>query len=277
MRFKPIDAMMHSNIVGIHNFGHYLAYQYRYRSMLFSIVKKDFKGKYRHSALGYLWHLITPLALILIYYVVFNFSFGRDIPDYWLYLSSAVFALNFFSASMSGGSTVITGNSGMVTKMQFPREILVFSMVLVNLITAVISYTILLTIMICTGISLSFNLLLIPIILILETMFAVGVGLLLGSLNVYYRDISNGVHIVTMCLYFVTPCFYMVDSMSPFMQSVVAVNPLAYYVETIHDIMYFGIAPGLFGFIMCILIALVFFIIGLYIFKKLEKGFAERM
>ena len=245
--------------------------------MISELVKRDFKGKYRNSFLGYLWHIVNPLSMLVVYYVVFSSLFGRDIPDYWVYLSSAVFALNFFTSSLIGCSNAITGNSGMVNKIAFPREILVITNVLTNLITFVISYIILIAIIFISGRTFSISLLLLPVIIILMTFFSIGLGLIVSSLNVYYRDISNGMHIITFSIIFITPCFYRLQDVSNTVQTIVKFNPISYYTESLHQIMYYSTFPTTIELSVCFIGSIIMTFLGLLIFKKLERKFAEKL
>ena len=106
-----------------------------YKEFIKSIVLKEFKGRFKYTALGYFWHILNPLVLILIYMAVFSLIFGRDIPHYWAYLSTGMFAYSFFSSCVGGGSNIIVGSAKLITKMAFKREILVISRLISNAIT----------------------------------------------------------------------------------------------------------------------------------------------
>ncbi len=278
MEFKPIKMMMDSKNKHVHCFGHYLAYLWQYRNILATMVKKDFKGRFKYTVLGYAWHLLNPLSQIIIYLIIFTAIFGQNVPYYWVYTSTGMFAFIFFSSCVVSGSNVIVNNSAMVTKIAFDREILVFSKVISNLITLGISYVLLTILMLLTGAGPTLCILFVPLIIILFTIFAMGLTFLFSALTVYLRDISNAIGILMGCMMFAVPILYLASQRStPFMNTIWSINPLYYFIECIHDAFYWGIIPDLFNFTVCIIIAPITFVLGIYVFKKLERGFAERL
>jgi len=277
-RIKPIDSMMRSDNKFIHNFGHYCASLLKYRHMMVGLVKKEFKGKFRSSMLGYLWHIISPLLMIIVYLIIFSYVFGRGIPNYWAYMTTGMFVFTFVSSCMNGGSTTITGNSGMITKMSFPYEILVFARVISNFITLIISYSILTLMLALFDVNFGWNYLWVPVLFIIVFFFATGLALILSSLNVYYRDISQLVGIMMMPLMFATPICYMKSQMgSGIIEMLWGINPLMYFIDCFHSVAYFGIGPDVTYLLICMSLAAIFFIVGLITFRKLETGFAEKL
>lgn len=270
--------MMDSKRPFISRLGHYAAYLLQYRGMLRSMAEKEFKGRFKYTALGYGWHLITPVFLIAVYYLIFSTIFSRDIPNYWAYISTGMFAFTFMSTCISGGCNCIVQNSGLVTKVSFPREILIFSKVLSALTTLVISYCIVAVLMLVTGVGLSWSFLFVPLIIVILVPFLTGLALLLSALTVYYRDISNAVGLVMGVMMFALPVVYVVGNMSDAFPSIIwYVNPLFYFIECIHDSFYWGVIPDLTYLLICIVCSAVMFAVGLYAFKRLERGFAERL
>ena len=250
---------------------------YRFRHMFYGLVKKDFKGQYRNSVLGYLWHLITPLSMIIVFVVVFSVLLGRSIESYWIYMSAGMFPWTLFSSSLNTSTNCIVRNHGMVNKMYFPREILVMSTVTINLISFVISYSILTVAIFISGHGLNALILtILPVIIILEVLFTIGLGLIMSALNVYHRDISHGVGIVMFMLMWLTPIVYMrsTDSLLNLLNSI---NPMTYFIEIFHDIMYFNVWPNPFYIALCAVFAFTIFLVGMMVFKKLERGFSERL
>lgn len=258
--------------------GFWLSEIYRSRHMLLGLVERDFKGRYRNSVLGYLWHAILPVILILIYYLVFNSIFGKDIRDYWAYLSLGVFSFTFFLQCATGGMNCVVGNKGMVTKMYFPREILVFSAVINALLTFIISYVILISVMAVVGVPMDpVQLLFVPAAIVIESVFSLGVAFLLGSVCVYSHDVMYAAGRILPFFMFVTPIMYTIDIDNSALQVVMAINPLTYYVEMFHDSIYYGMFPDTSFILVGMLYGLFFLMLGFYVFKRLEKGFAERL
>ncbi len=256
----------------------YVQYLWQYRSIYKVLTSNELKGKFKYTFLGYLWHLLNPLSQIIIYLLIFTVIFGQGIPQYWVYVSSGMFTFSFMMSCVSGGCNSIISNSRLITKMAMAREVIVFSKVTVNLVTLAISYGLLIAIMIVTGTIITWNILYLPIIVTLLTLFCTGLTLALSAITVYIRDISNATSILMGCMMFAIPIMYLKNQRStPMMELFWSINPFYYYIESIHNIIYWGISPDIVHMIVGIIVAPLSFAIGLFIFKKLEGGFAERL
>ena len=251
---------------------------YRFRYMFYSLVRKSLFGKYKNSALGFLWNFITPAISILIFYIVFESFMGRDIPHYWAYLCVGMFPFAFMSNNLIGGASNITSNGGMIKKMYFPREILPLSQVAYTLIVFLIAYSIVAILMLITGFPLSSKgLPALPFIILTMFAFSFGTILLTSAISVYSRDFEYLITALARILFWVTPIFYTTDSLTGVLSTIVWLNPLTYYVEGLRDIVYIGIMPETELLIMCTIISAVMLAIGAYVFERLKDGFAERI
>lgn len=250
---------------------------YEYRHLLFGLVKNSLKGKYNNSALGVLWHIINPMMQIIVYALVFSMLFGRTIENYWAYLSIGVFAYNFFSSSMNSGTNSIVSRRGMVTKMYFPRAVLVLADVTVHLITFVIAYAVLICLIAALGfLPNPILLLMVPVVILIETVFITGAVLAFSAINVFYRDAAYGMHIITMLMMFMTPIFYEAPS-EGILHYVLMINPMAYYVDAFHNLIYYGVIPEITNLLIGLVVAFVALIIGMRVFKSLERVFPEKL
>jgi len=251
---------------------------YRFRYMFYSLVRKSLFGKYKNSALGFLWNFITPAISILLFYIVFESFMGRDIPHYWAYLCIGMFPFAFMSNNLIGGVSNITSNGGMIKKMYFPREILPLSQVAYTFIVFLIAYSIVAVLMLITGFPLSSKgLPALPFIILTMFAFSFGTILLTSAISVYSRDFEYLITALARILFWVTPIFYTTDSLTGVLSTIVWLNPLTYYVEGLRDIVYIGIMPETELLIMCTIISAVMLAIGAYVFERLKDGFAERI
>ena len=278
MSAKLSKTTTHSKPKMLCCFGSYFSYLWQYRNTFKMMVKRDFQGKFKNTILGYFWHLLNPLSQILMYLVIFTVIFGRDVPNYWVYLSTGMFAFSFFSNCARSGCSIIIRNSNTVTKMTFPRELFTLVDVTSGLITLVISYVLLTALMLIAGVSLSLNILYIPVIVLMLAIFTAGISYALSALTVYVRDLSSAVGIILTCLMFSVPIFYMASGFSNSGLEVIWLyNPLYYFVEAIHASFYYGAPVPLSWICICLFVSLIVFIVGFVVFKKLEPGFAERL
>ena len=278
MLIKPIKMMMDSRIDPIRRVGHYFAYLWQYRGIFKQLVEKEFKGKFKNTILGYFWHVLNPLTQIAVYLVIFTIIFGKDVPNYWVYVSTGMFIFTFFISSTAYGGNCIIANSSLVTKMAMAREMIVISKVTTHLITLSISYVLLAFLMIIMGVGITVNILWVPLIVFLMIFFNIGLCLFISSVSVYVRDIANVITTLFSLLMFALPIVYLAELRStPAMELFWFYNPLYHYINAIHDTFYYGVSPDLVDLIICLVSAFVSLIVGLFVFKKLERGFAERL
>lgn len=250
----------------------------KFKHMFYSLVKKNLYGKYKNSALGFLWNFITPAISILLFYIVFENFMGRDIPNYWAYLCIGMFPFTFMNTNLIGGASCITSNGGMIKKMYFPREIIPLSQVAYTFIVFAIAYCIVAVLMLITQYSVPLNGL--PaLFVIIPTMFVFSFGTILitSSISAYSRDFEFFITAVSRVLFWITPVFYMIDSLTGILSKIIWFNPLTYFVEGFHEIFYWGTMPSLELLTVCCSVSVVTLIIGVYVFEKLKDGFAERI
>ncbi len=248
------------------------------RNILRSLVAKDLFGRYRNSALGFAWHFVTPLVMLAVYYVVFTEIRASPIPDFWVFLASGIFPFTFMTSNLSGGAGAVTGSAGMVKKMYFPREILVLAHVISSFIIMVLGYTAVLAIIALAGYPLDpVSLLTLPVILLLMAAFTAGYVFLFSSLTVYVRDVQYVLGSLTMVFFFMTPMYFVADSVSGLLGNVIWVNPFTYYIEALHSAVYFGEVPELRILLMCAVLPAISLALGLAVFRRLRRGFAERL
>lgn len=250
---------------------------YQARSILRSLVVKNLIGRYKNSAMGFLWHFFTPIMMMFVYYIVFTTVRINPIPDFWIYLSSGLFPFSFMMNNLTGGSGCIVGNAGMVKKMYFPREIIVLSQVISTFIIMLIGYAIILIAVIISGHGFGVSLVLLPVIMFLMLVFVLGYTLMFSALTVYARDVQYFLSTISMALFFLTPMYCTLDSTSGILSLVMHINPLSYFIEAFHYSIYFGTFPDPMTTIMCVLLPTASLSIGVFIFRHLKGGFAERL
>lgn len=251
---------------------------YESRNILRSLVHKNLFGRYRNSALGFGWHFVMPIVMLLVYHVVFTEIRSSPIDDFWVYVAAGIFPFNFMVSNLTGGAGAVVGNSGMVKKMYFPREILVLAHVISNFIVMAIGYAAVVAVIAVAGYPLEWlPLLLLPLIMVLMAVFTTGYVLVFSSLTVYVRDVQYVLNSIGMVFFFMTPMYFLADSVSGILGNIIWFNPFTYYVEAFHDMIYFGDIPGTRVMLGCLLLPLVSMVTGLAVFRRLKRGFAERL
>ncbi len=254
---------------------------YDYRQMIIGFVKRDLKGRYKASFLGFMWTFINPLLQLLVYTLVFSTIMrGGQHEQYYLFLFVALIPWIFFSTSISGGAGCIVQQNTMVTKIYFPREVLPVSYVTSAFINMLLTYVVVFAVTLISGRGLNpLALLYLPLIMIIEYFLALGITLITSALTVYLRDLEYILSIVTMAWQFMTPVMYGVEdfAQNPKLQLVFFINPMTSVITAYRDIMYYGRAPELKTLTMAICMGMLFTILGFLVFGKLKRRFAEEL
>ena len=248
---------------------------YKYRELLKTNVKKDIRGKYKGSFLGVLWSFVNPLLQTFIYAIIFSFLLKSNIPHYTTYVVIAVLPWTWFTNTMSGTNSILM-NGGIIKKVYFPREILPISIVTSGMVNYLISCCIILIFLLCTGIGFSWNILFLPLIMIVQYILQLGILLITSSINVYVRDLEFIINFFVQMLFYATPILWATEMFGRY-QWVLKLNPLTTIINSYRDIFYFQQMPNFMYLGLVFVASLVILFIGMLVFKKLEKGFAEEV
>lgn len=260
----------------------------RNRVLLQELTKTDFKLRYQGSALGYLWALLRPLLLFAILYIVFAqlLRFGNDIPHYPVYLLLGTVLWSFFTECTNQGIQAIITRGDLIRKISFPKYIITVSATLTAVINVCINLVVVVIFALINGVTPSWSWLLVPLLLLELYLFALGIALLLGSINVKYRDISSIWEVFLQALFYAVPIIYpvsMVASTSMLAARVLLLNPIAQVIQDarwslITDTSVTNLSlNGPWGQVFAILLALSVFIIGALIFRRKSRFFAEEI
>ena len=182
---------------------------YDYRQMIFSLVRKELRGRYKGSALGFLWTFINPLLQLCVYTFVFSIVMPNNIDKFYLYLFVGLIPWLFFSGSLTGGAASIINQKDMVKKIYFPREVMPIAYVTSNFVNMLLCFVVIFAVVIVSGVGI--NLIAIcylPIIMIVEYIMCLGGAMLTSALTVYFRDLEYILGIVTMAWMYFTPVVY---------------------------------------------------------------------
>ena len=245
----------------------------KYRFLLGQLVARDFKTKYKRSVLGVLWSMLNPLLTMAVQYIVFVNIFRFEIDNYAVYLLIGTVAFNFFSEATQAALTSITGSASLITKVYIPTYVFPLSKVLSSCINLLFSTLALYVIIFVQGVQLNFYHLLIPVLYVMLIAFSLGIGMILASLMVYFRDIQflYGV-IITLWMY-LTPLFYPVSIIPDKLFGIYKLNPMYQYVTFFRTLVLEAACPSLEQWLFCFGYAVVFLCIGSLIFKKMKKNF----
>jgi ABC-2 type transport system permease protein len=273
--------------------GHRMADIWRYRQLLLAMIKKEFKVKYRNSALGFAWSMLNPAATIIIFYVVFQLILGSGIPNFAIFLMSGMVVYNLFQYAAGQATPTVVNNSGLVKKVAFPREILALASVGTAIVFFAFQALVLLAFLAIFRYPPDYSYLpdLIPAFLAL-VLFVSALAIFLAAVNVYMRDIQHLMEIVVGTAWFwATPIVYSYNliegKLAPHgLGWLLLVNPLTDVVLVFQRAIYHQslvLPPGadhwwyLWHVLAVIGGSIVLFVIAMVIFARLESNFAEEL
>ncbi len=249
---------------------------YAYREMILSLVKKNLRSRYKASFLGFLWTFVNPLLQLAVYATIFQVVFKIQIPNYAMFLFVALLPWTAFTTAMISSLSSIVGNVNLVKKIYFPRMVLPVSTALTYIVDFIYCLPILIgSILIFGKNGVSPWILFLPMIILTQFIFTVGICLIVSSLNVKFRDLEQIVNIITLVWFYFTPVLYDTKSFPPALQKYLFFNPMTGIIESYRDILFYAKAPDFMAFTIAFVASIVMFIIGYYIFNKLSRTFAE--
>lgn len=251
---------------------------YIYRDMIYSLVRREIRGRYKGSVLGFLWTYINPLCQVVVYSIVFSIIFKVNIEKFYLYLIIGMMPWTFFNTAVAGGTTCVRAQADMVKKIYFPREVIPISYVTSAFINMLFSFIIVFLAVLISGFGFNFRaLLFLPLIMVIEYIFALGLAFIVSSVTVYFRDLEQIMGVIMMAWIYLTPIMYNMEYVPEQFRIFVVLNPMTPIVEVYHQILYYRMIPTLNYLLLAGGTSIVALVIGFAVFIKLDKRFAEEI
>ncbi len=256
---------------------------YKYRELLWNLTKKELKVRYRGSILGIFWSLLNPVIMTLVYTFVFSIILKSPIEDFSIFLLSALIPWNFLASSLNVGIDSIVGNSHLINKIKFPREILPLSITFSNFINFLLELVAFFIFLIFMGYKFYKLLYLLPLIILIQIFLVVGATLIVSSVNVYFRDIKHLLNIFMVIWFFATPIIYNIGIVPEKFRYLMIINPMTVFTILYRNIFYFINFPESLSFpslrtlLLCLSLSITILIFGYYLFNKLSPRFAEEI
>lgn len=247
---------------------------WRYRGFISGSVKREFQTKYRNSMLGAAWTVLNPLAMILVYTLVFSQVMGNRLPgtgspfSYSIYLCAGTLTWALFAEITGRSQTVFIENANLLKKLQFPRLCLPVIVVLNACVNFSIVFGLFTLFLVLSG---SFPgwvyLALLPVLLI-QILFAISLGIIVGVLNVFFRDVGQFFTILLQFWFWFTPIVYPVTALPAEVRGLLAWNPMAAVVNAYQTILLHGALPDWTSLVPVTVLAVLCCVLGLYLFRK---------
>lgn len=233
-----------------------------------SLVVRDLRVRYRRSTLGVLWTLLLPLLNTLIFTTIFSAAFGFHVENYAVYALSGVLFWNFFQQSVISAMYSLARNASIMKKLPVPKAVFPVATILSGLVNFTLALIPLLGLMLVTGQPLKPALLFLPVAMAIAALFALGVGLLLSPLAVFFTDVVELVSVVLMLIMYLTPVFYPIGIVPEKFRWLIGLNPVAIVLETFRDPIFRGALPPPLHLSLAVAIALVALGVGVVAFRR---------
>lgn len=251
---------------------------FAYREMIYNLVQRDLRGRYKASVLGFMWTFINPLLQLLVYTMVFSVIMRSGIEKYYIFLFVALVPWIFFSTSVNTGASSILASADMVKKIYFPREVLPIATITANFVNMLLSFLVVFAVLIVTGFGINLQAFLyLPIIMIVEYILSLGIALLCSALTVYFRDLTQILGIITMAWQFLTPVMYDITAIPETLHPIFSANPMTPVILAYRDILYYKSVPELSTLVQAVVVGIVILAVGMITFRRLQRGFAEEL
>ncbi len=248
-----------------------------HREVLWALVLRDLKARYRGSVLGFLWTLLHPLLLMGIYSLVFSVYMRVDIPMYPIFVFAGLLPWIWFSSAILTGTSSIIDGGSLVKRMPFPPQVLPVASVTATLVNFLLALPVLFVFALVTGLGLTWTLVVLPVIIVIQYVFTLGLAILLSMVMVRFRDIHHVVANLLTLWFFLTPVLYPAAFVPEPFRSLLWLNPLAPLMVAFQDAVYRGRLPAPHDLAVAAALALVVLAAALALCDRLRWVLVEQV
>ena len=247
-----------------------------YRELLYFLTWRDVKVRYKQTLLGAAWAIIQPLFAMLIFTLFFGKLAGMpsDGIPYPIFAFVGLLPWTFFSNAVTNSGNSLVGSSNLITKVYFPRMIIPGAAVAAGLVDFAIAFVILGVLVIYYGVALTWSALMLPVLVLMTSVLALGVGMWTSALNVKYRDVRHALPFLIQLWFFATPIVYPTTIVPEKWRCVMALNPMSGIIDGYRSAV-FGQGFDIRGLAISSVVTLVLLVYSAYTFRRMEKTFAD--
>lgn len=245
----------------------------KFKPLLYELVARDVKIKYRKSVLGILWTILNPLLMMIILSFVFSNLFRFNIENYPLYILCGQTVFNFYSEATSGSMSSILGNGSLIKKVYIPKYLFVLSRICSSIINFLSSFCALIIVMLALRIELHFTMFLVFIPVFFLILISLGVGLILAAMTVKFRDIVHLYGVFLTALVYLMPVIYSMSLLPHKVYLIVMANPLTNILIMFRDVVLYNTLPSAASLLVALIESVGFMALGLWVFFKQQDSF----
>lgn len=244
--------------------------------LLRNMVQRELRMRYKGSVLGFLWSLVNPIMLMIVYTLIFKMVMRVDMPDYSLFLMAGLLPWNMLNVAIANSVPVVVGNANLVKKVYFPREILPLSVVLANLIHLFIGIGLFVLYLLVAGKTMG-QVWLLPLVAFEQLLLTVGICLLVSSFYVYLRDLEHIMNLVMMVWFYLTPIVYPPSMVPEELHWIMILNPMAPIVAGYRQALLGSEQVAFSSLQVPLVISVLIGLLGFQVFGRLSRRFAEEV
>ena len=245
----------------------------RYSFLIKQLVSRDFKTKYKRSALGMAWSFMNPLLTMSVQYIVFSTLFKSDIPNYPVYLLTGIVFFSFFNEAVTMGMTSITGNAALIKKVYMPKYIYPVSRIFSSLVNFAFTLAPLFLMMIVTGTPFKASMFLLIFDIMCLLAFIIGMTLLLTTAMTFFQDTQFLWSVFSMMWQYLTPVFYPETIIPAQWLPIYRLNPMYQFITFARICITEGVSPAPSAYFYCLFSAAAVLLAGVAVFKKFQNKF----
>lgn len=248
-----------------------------YKEMIRNLVRRDLRGRYKGSVLGFFWTILNPLLQLVVYTFLFSIVLRTGIDKYYLFLFVALVPWIFFSSCLIGGSGIILSQKDLIKKIYFPVEVLPISYVTSSFVNMLLSFIVIFAVLLLSGSEITLAVLYLPVIMLVEYVIGLGIAYLVSAVTVYFRDMEQILGIIGMAWMYLTPIMYSVDMIPEEFRGILTANPMSPIILAYRDVLYYAKAPEMAGLLRGLILGLIILFAGFILFNKLKRKFVEEL
>ncbi len=245
----------------------------KYLGLIFYLAKNQIILKYRKSYLGLVWSLLNPLLTMVVLTMVFSTIFSKSIENFPIYLMCGRLIYEYNSECTKNAMNSVISNASLIKKIYIPKYVFPLSSSVAALVNMGFSMLALIIVMIFTQLRLKWTMLLFWLPMVYVFVFSTGLGLILASINVFFRDVKHLYSVFLTLWLYLTPIFYPIESVSETVQKIVRFNPLYHYIAMFRGLFLDGILPNMTENLICSATGVIFLMTGILFFKKTQDKF----
>ena len=279
MAFLPKSSSSVNEISSLGHFrssftGHRLAHV---RDLLVTLVARDLKLRYKRSILGIAWSLLTPLAQLAVFYLVFKVLLPLNVPNYLAFLFSGVLVWNWFNGALFQATSTIVENRDLIKRPGFPVAVLPAVTVASHLIHFLLALPILFLFLLMGGGRLTWALLALPLVIAIQFVLTLSLAYLTATFYVTFRDTQHLLGVFLNLLFFLSPIFYKTSDLPAQYQWLYRFNPIVYLIDAYRAILLTGVLPDGMALVVLSLPTLAVLFFGHYVFRRASDHFVDEL